>query len=493
MAKLNIIIKPAVIFGVSLLSAGLLTNCGFQTYQAKPVQSVQSASRYLAHDPNNPDFHQYLITQGYPENQLPIKQWGLRELTLSALFFHPQLDLARAQWRAAVSGEISAAQKPNLGVSTNIKNHSQHDGGISPWTYGLGIDIPVETAGKRQARIDRATSLSEAARIEIAQTAWQVRSRLANSLIEYSYASQRILILQKELDLRNEIVAMLEKRLSAGMASSVEMSNARLQLQKTQQVLDAEKGRIPELRASLASNVGLSVQTFIQLPLVTPSLKKLAAYQTNLLQPANVSDSTINNTAIINEAQQAAMLNRLDIRAALARYAAAEAKLRLEIARQYPDIVLSPSYSFDQGDKIWSLGLSTLLTLINKNSGLIAEARALREVEAAQFDALQANVISELSQVKARYLAALNELDKAQQPQQTQQIRTQQIQRQFDAGLADRLELTTTKLESLLAEQNIVSISYKTQRAIASLEDVMQRPIEDTLSMPANLDQAVSR
>jgi len=462
------------------LTAVSIASCGFQIYQAKPIEPVQVAARYDAHDPDSKEFHDYLLSQDYPESQLPIQQWGLRELTYSALFFHPQLDVARAQWRAARTAEITAAQRPLPRISTDIENHSQNDGGVSPWTYGLSIDVPLETGGKRQARIDRATSLTEAARIDIAQKAWEVRSRLAYSLIDYHFSVQQVQILQAELDLRTAIVGMLEKRLEAGMSSSIETSNARLQLQKTQQALEAEKGRLPELRALLANNTGLSTPSFEKLTLPTPNLQDFS------------TNSTAIPTALNNELQQATLLNRLDIRAALARYAAAEARLRLEIAKQYPDVTLSPGYSYDQGDRIWSLGISALMTFINKNRGLIAEANALRDVEAAQFEALQASVIGNLSQASARYLAVMNELEKAKQFQQAQQARIQKTQKQFDAGFADRLELTATRLENLLAQQNILNVAYKAKRATANLEDIMQQPIEDALSMPAQLDKAVS-
>lgn len=444
---------------------------------------MQSAARYQMRNPMDAAFHTYLIDQGYTENQLPLKEWGLRELTLSALFFHPQLDIARAQWRTAQAGGITAAQRPNPGISGNAQNHSQTDGGVSPWTYGLAIDIPVETAGKRQARIDRAANLTEAARIEIGQNAWQVRSRLLASFIDYNASLHQAHILEEEVKLRTEIVDMLEARFGAGMISSVELGNARLLLQKARQLLEAERGRAPELRAALASNAGLPLQRFNQLAIKTSDFDQLLSRKHN---------QTINRDSM-DDLQQAALLNRLDIRAALARYAAAEARLRLEIARQYPDLVLSPGYSYDQGDRVWSLGLSTLLTLLHRNQGLIAEARSLREVEAAQFEALQAKVIGDLAQIKARYYAALDELDKARQLLQAQQIRIEQTLRQFDAGYADRLELRTTQLENLLAMQNLLTVEYKVQRAAGALEDTLQRPLEDDLTLPSAISDNIER
>lgn len=452
----------------------LLTGCGFQTYSPQPINPATSAANYRSHDPNSQPFQAYLIAQGYPADQLPIKQWGRRELTLCALFFHPELDVARAQWHAAQAEEITAGQRPEPGLSGRLENHSRTDGGISPWTYGLAIDIPIETTNKIQAKTDQAKNLSEAARIAIAQAAWQVRSRLLASLDDYNASLQQVQMLKQELDLQNEIVAIMEARFSAGFVSSIEVSNARLQRQKTRQLLDTENGRMPGLRAALANNAGLSVETFRQL---------------NLAASDNVSQLPRYSS---DESQEAALLNRLDIRAALARYAAAEAKLRLEIARQYPDIVLSPGYTYDQGDRIWSLGISSLLTLLNKNKGLIAEARALREVEAAQFEALQAKVIGEMEQARTRYFASLAELDMARQLQSSQQANLTQIEKQFDTGFADRLELTSAKLENLLSAQGVLDTELKVRQAIAELENTMQRPLDDGFAIPANIEQAAN-
>lgn len=458
-----------------LLASGLVAGCGFQTYSPRPIDPTQSAARYQAHDVNSAEFSDYLISQGYTKDQIPIKEWGLRELTLSAFFFHPQLDIARAQWRAAEAEKITAGQRLNPGINGSAEHHSQHSGGISPWTYGIGLSIPIETGGKRQARIDRAESLSEATRIEIGNSAWQVRSNVRNNLIALQAANKQVELLQHEVALRSDIAAMLDARLTAGLISNIELSNVRLQLQKAQQVMAAEQGHIPELRAVLAASAGLPL----------PSLDKIILKDKNF-EP--ISAAELPNETI----QREALLNRLDVRASLARYAAAEAKLKLEITKQYPDITLSPAYSFDQGDNRWSLGLSMLLALLDKNQGLIAEARALREVEAAQFDALQVKVITEMEQSQTRYRAALEQLQKAQNLQTSEQAKVAQTQRQFNTGFADRLELVGAQLEALGSKQNVFDVELKVQHALAALEDAMQRPLIDDAVMPANIEQSTT-
>ncbi len=315
-----------------LLTSLLLAGCGFQAYQAKPITPTQTASVYREHDPQGLEFQAYLLDQGYSPDELPLKQWGLRELIYTSLFFHPSLNVSRAQWRAARAAEITAAQRPLPGISANTENHSDTSDSTSPWTMGLAIDVPIETGGKRQARIDRANSLSEAARLDIAQSAWTLRNQVVQSWLDYNNTALQIEILSAEAALRDDIVNMLEKRLDAGMSSSIEVANARLLRQKTQQLLDTEIARKPELLSALAAATGLS----------STSLQKL---DLRLLDYADLSSQLIDDkthAAISAQAQEEAMLNRLDLRAALSRYAAAEAKLRLEIARQYPDLVLSP-------------------------------------------------------------------------------------------------------------------------------------------------------
>lgn len=448
--------------------ASLLGACATQTYEAKPIDPARLSDSFGQRALDSAELHDYMLAQGYPENTFPIKQWGLHELTLAAFLYNPQLDVARAQWRAAQAAEVTAGQKPNPGILGTLEHHSQTDGGISPWTYGISFAVPVETGGKRQARMDQAASLSEAVRIDIGISAWQVRSQLRDSLLEYQAALRQTSLLQHEVALHEEIVQMLEKRQRAGLASSMELNNARLQLQKTWHAVEAAKDRMAGLRAALAVAIGVPV-----------SALDGVQFDTALLDRAMAADSLSAESI-----RRIGLLNRLDIRSALARYAAAEASLRLEIARQYPDITLAPGYLWDQGDVQWLLGLSTLLTLNNKNEGPIAEARAARELQASQFNALQVRVIGEMEQSLVNHRAGTHRVDKTRELLTTQQQRATQAERQFEAGHTDRLELTQARLETLAAEQGVLEAEIHAQRALNALEDAVQRPLDGSAPLP---------
>jgi outer membrane protein, heavy metal efflux system len=75
--------------------------------------------------------------------------------------------------------------------------------------------------------------------------------------------------------------------------------------------------------------------------------------------------------------------------------AAAESALKLEIAKQYPDVNFSPGYDYNSGQNRRQLGLNVELPL-NRNRGPIAEAEARRVTAEKRFLAQQAMVQSEL-------------------------------------------------------------------------------------------------
>ncbi len=439
--------------------------CSYQKYQSKPIEPSAYVAKFELKDPTGASFTQYLLNHGYPAERLPVQSWGLDELTYCALFFHPSLEVARAQWRAAQSSEKIAGERPLPTLSGNIAHSNDPDPAKKPFALGLSIDLPVETANKRDIRIESAQHLSQVAKLEIAQAAWQLRDGVAQALTEYQLNQAQLPLLTKERAYRQEILNIMQKRMNLGVASSIELSAAKLQLQSAAAKLDAAQNNQPILLTKLAGNVGLP-------------LTKLA------LMPLDFDNRLVTDEVSSKEWQQIALLNRLDIRIALERYAAAEAKLKLEIAKQYPDLVVSPGAAFEFGDNIWSLGLSGLLGLLNKNKLGIADANALREVEAAQFETLQERVISDAMIGSARVKQAKIDLENQNRHFLERQAYTKKMLNKFNAGEIDRLEITLTQLEELDAKNNVVLAHYQLNQALNQLESLLQQPLAKSQLAP---------
>lgn len=423
-----------------------------QSYQAKPIAPGTTAQAFAARTS---------LDAGLQD--APV--WDLPALTQAALRLHPDLQVARAQWLAAQAEEKTAAQRPNPAVSAGAEHHTRTDGGISPWTYTLGIGITLEKHGKREARIEQAEALSEAARLDIADTAWQVRSRVRARLLDLYAARQRIRQLQNQKQTRAEIVSLLEARLVLGVANTMEVAETRLQARRLEAALDAENGHLNESRAALAAAVALPEQALDDARLGFDAFEKE-------LTPLPAK-----------EVQRIALQNRLDIRKSLQSYAAAEAALKLEIAKQYPDFTLTPGFSWDQGDNRWGLSWSSLLAFLNKNEGPIKAAEAQRELQAKRFEALQIGVIGEQEQAAAAWYSALNELQHSRKLLEEQRSRMEQTQSQFEMGYLDRLDLTTSRLELQIAEAAVTESNIKVQQALGRLEDAVQQPLDGSADM----------
>lgn len=446
-----------------LVIGGVLNGCGYLTYTPKALNPETSAQQFIQQDLLDGAFLDYMKSLGHDKHPIPPTYWSLTELTYATFYFNRQLDIARSQLALQHAGKVTAAQRLNPSINTNLERRNIPESGNSPWHYGITLNIPYQTAGKRQARIDQATHLSEAAKLDIAQTAWMLRNQLHATWVEYQAAVMLQHYLEQEASLRNEIVSMLEKRYEVGLASNIELSQTRLTAQRTSQQLESQALRITSLKAQIARDVGIPYE----------QLEKIQ------LQPFKTYAGTI-ETPDSRSLQRAAMLNRLDLRAALARYEAAEARLRFEIARQYPDIVLSPGYRFEEGSSLWSIGFSSLLSLINRNEGGIAEAEAARELEAARFRSLQAQILGELALRKATLLESHVTENRAKEQWHAQQSRLSALQTQYDRGAIDRLELTQAKLELVASELYYEQARFNRLRSEQGLEAVIQTPVHDS-------------
>ena len=455
-----------------VLLAALVTACAKEKYQAKPINAQAISAKIYAKDPLSADFKAYLIKQGYKVENIPFKSWGIDELTASALYHHSKLDVTKAQLALANAQLETASQKQNPTLGGSIARSNQANGDIRPWAYGLNVEIPIETAGKREIRIEEAQHLQAVASIDVADAAWQLRSQLAKDLLRYHENIVRQQLLQQGISKHSDIISMLQKRVEVGTLSNTDMLTSKLLLQTKKHALSAETAKNQELIAVLAADAGLSLDKFNQLPIkpleLEAGLEKQIAKQTELL-----------NANALAKLQEKALLNRLDIRRSLAKYAAAEAKIKLEVAKQTPDIAITPGFIFDFGDKIWSLGFSSLLNLLNKNTTLIAEATQLREIEGAQFEALQANIIGDLSVANARWLAAQDNLKQAKQQQAAQQAYMQKLNKQFAAGALDRLELAQAALQNQLADAQVVTMQFEVLYAANDMQDLLQTPLEN--------------
>jgi outer membrane protein TolC len=435
--------------------------CGFRTYEPKPLDAARTAADLTERSLDAAALRDYLGRRGVAVEPWPRSDWTLTELTWVALYHAPELDVARSQAAVAHAGEVTAAQRPNPVIQLGGQHHSQTTAEkSSPWTVSLILDLPIVTGGKREAQIARAEAVSEGALLDLAAAAWQTRSRLQVRYIDCYAAAQESRLAHAEVALRQEELSLLDRRLERGFAAATETAAARARLAESRLSAVRADARLKDAQAALAQALGVPLDAVLRLSLSFSDLET---------RPLVESAADLRSTAL---------RNRLDVRRGLADYAVAEATLRFEIARQYPDLILRPGYIWDQGDRIWALGSILLLPLANRNEGPILEAEARRDLEADRFLALQARTISTLDARRAGYDAALTEIDAAAALRGDAVDRAARTERRFEAGDADRLEWTRVRLESVAIERATLASRVRGLQAWAMLEDAVQAPLD---------------
>jgi len=443
------------------LIAALFSGCA--TYHAHPIAPAALMSDFEARTLDSPELRGYVAARCGDTGSCTSGVWDLNTLTLAAFYFSPALDIARAQHDASQASVQSAGQPPNPALQLPLGYTSNAKAGESPYTFGLGLDIPIETAGKRGYRVAQAQQMSNAARFTIGNVAWQVRSRLRSHMLNFYTATRRTRMLEQQITTQQQIVAMLNKRLAVGAASAPEANQARIVLIRNRIDLAHAQLQVQDERAQIASAIGLPVDALANIQI------NFAAFER--VYPAIPAD----------DVRRQAVLNRADVLAALSEYEASQAALQLEIARQYPDIHIGPGYTFDAGAHKFVLPVSGItLPLLNQNQGPIAEASARRKEVAARVNALQAQAIDDTQREVQNYRAVLKNLHLAESLLSAQQRQLQDLQKTYKAGETDRLTLALAQhalyTHALIRQDAQVQV----QRNIGQLEDAMQRPLSST-------------
>ncbi len=439
----------------ALLASILLAGCAGQRYQPAPIAAGSAAAGFEARTLADPAIRAFAASiLGHPVSAWPPKTWDVQTLSLAALYFNPALGAARARLAATQAALLTAGARPNptLNIAPGIP---------SPYLLNLDLSFPLETTDKRRHRVQAARDLDHAARLDLAGSAWSVHSEVRSRLLDYLLASRALELLADESKVRGDQVNLLQHVAAAGEIPSLEVDLARIELSKTRLALGAALGQAAEARGLLAVAVGVTAAALENIQFSWPGLDSPPGAES--FPPASI--------------QREAVLNRLDIRSSLAQYAAAEAGLQLEIAKQYPDINLGPGYAYEEGHSYFTVGFSAVIPLFNRNQGPIAEAEARRQQAAAAFLETQADAIAKGERALAVYVAALGELTEAEQLSKYQDTQRRAVQRSVRIGERDNLDLGEADIQNSVAARARLDALAHAQKALGELEDAVQRPL----------------
>ncbi len=423
------LMKPRIL--LASLFAFAVAGCAH--FAAKPLDASRSAAKLSG-------------------RRLAAKTWTLGALVNEAVRNHPDVAMARAQYETAKATIRTAGERPNPTLLLSPQVVTPFN--LMAGTYGVEFDWTFETAGKRGKRGDVARANVNAAASRVVDVTWKVRAAVRKAMLELFAGERRGLLVAAAITKQDDLLKLIGARVTAGAVSHIEMAQPRLLLVQLR-IQQADAGKSAALaRVSLAESLGMG---------------------TAGLGDARFSFAAFENTRGLNVSHRhAALTHRADVLAALADYAAVEAMLRLEIAKQFPDIHLNPGYQLDGGKNKWGLGLGITLPILNQNQGAIGEAESRRRESAAKFNVVQTKVLADCDRAAAGVSAARVKIATVDNLITEQQRQFETEKRLVAAGEGDKLTLLTAEVERATTEIARLDAAGELQAALGALEEATQ-------------------
>lgn len=370
------------------LAALLLSGCATlgPDYQA-PAMAVPQA--WYAAPPHSP-----------ADGPASIERWWrqLGDVQLSALVeqalrANPDLQAARAAVQAsrALERVARAGQAPSVGASGATSASRRGDAAVNEsWTAGLDAGWEIDVFGGVRRGIEAAQADREAASASLANTHASLAAEVALNYVTLRTSQARLAIARRNLAAQQETLQLTDWRTQAGLASSVDLEQARTNTEQT-------RAQIPSLQTAINSAAN--------------RLAVLTGEAPGALQ-ATLADGGLPalSTAIAVGIPAEVLRQRPDVQAAERALAAETARIGVAEAARWPGFKLSGSIGLEAATfGALGNGASVLRTLAAGVSGVLFDGGAL----AARVDQQTAVREQRLHSYRSTVLAALEDVENA--------------------------------------------------------------------------------
>mgnify|MGYP001807391362 CR=1 FL=1 len=371
------------------------------------------------------------------------------EAEVLALFYNPDLRIARLEAGVALATRETAGlwEDPIFGFdgarvfSPNL---------ILEYGFMFGLTIPI--SGRLEVEKDLASAAYEAELHTIADLEWRTRAKVRRQWSIWTAAQAQSELLAETLEELERIDVIADHLESSGELNRVQRRLFRIQVADMYVQVSAVDLELIESEIALLELIGLPTEALI---FMTPGFPKLT--------PPRVNDVT---ARLIDSNTTLAIY--------FARYQTAEDSLRLEITKQFPDIVIGSGYGTQFNDQRVMFGLSVPLPILNANRAPIARAHAQREVARAKAE----TTFSELTQQLSAAEYSLN-LKRQQRDRYAEEIipllaaQAQDIQRIASLGELDMFVLLETVNKTLQTKQQLIRLRVEELDAAITVVQIL--------------------
>lgn len=445
---------------MSVLALLLALAPGCAVFEPGPVQSPPWSAEYETRSLDNPRLKGFIAScLGREIDPWPPSPWDLDTLTMAALYYSPDLDIARARLVQAKAGVTTASRIPNPTADSRYQYVSNPDPDTPRTVLESSVMFPVEAPGKRRNRIAQAEHLAEAARLNIERAAWEVRGRVRASVIDLCEAAETEALLRRQCAIEEDNIARVAQRADAVEISPLDLPGARASRGEAGIALAKGRQQAVDARLRLAAAVGVP-------PAATEAISVARG-------PAPRRQCDLSRVELRTHTLRA----RADILSSLADYTACQSALQGELAARFPDLQLGPGFEWDQGSEKWGISASVPLPFLDRNQGPIAEARARIEEAAARFTSLQSQVIGDIDRALAARAAARDEIDAAGALLAERERQVGFLNAMTRPGEVRQFAIYNAERQRIAAAIAVLGAKGKALRAEGDLEDAVQQPL----------------
>lgn len=437
-----------------LMTLAALCVCGCATYRERPIDLAATDAAWRTRHQQGEAVSAFARTLEERGAAVPTRiafddGIDLAEAEILVLLWNPALRHARAQ-AGITSAEAAHAgrwEAPELGIDALRALESV----AKPWTLATSLSLTLPLSGRLGLEREHARLLAAADRSTLLTHEWSTLAVLRDAWIAWSAVSVERLQAQAFAEDTARLDATAERLRAAGelsvvAARAVRIANLKAALTARELTAETERQRL-----GLLALMGFAPDAPLRLH---PALR-LAEDLMQRLGDEQVADD-----------------GRL--RSALAAHQAAEAKLRLEVRRQYPDLRLGLGYEDDRGDRSLGPVIGFTLPLWNSNASAIAGADAGRDATAAEVDAAYTAAIHDRAQARLVVddrRARLAEVERALVPLIDAQLIDAQrladlgdldvalLLEVLDAAWSTRRDLVRLRADLALAHNRLITLS----------------------------------
>ncbi len=298
--------------------------------------------------------------------QEPAAPLSLPQALQLALESNPTLAAARREVDATEALILQGSLRPNPEFVFEAD-----DAGRVGRTGSAKIDVPVETANKRGARIDAAERTRDVAVIELVSRELRLRTTVSAAFFEVLAAQELLAVAQDGVNLARRATDIATKRVTAGKVSPVEETKARVAEAGARVALTQAESALRNARRRLSSLWGNPMPVFTAADGAVDRLPELPATET--------LEERLRVSPLIQRAER-----ELERRKSL---------VGVEQSRTVPDFALSVGMKRREDgvsrDQLL-VGVSVPLPISNRNQGNLLEA--LRREDKAREELLATRI-----------------------------------------------------------------------------------------------------